>query len=365
MNTISNETYFFRDQGQFDLLRLRLLPELIERHQHEKTLRIWSAGCSSGEETYSLAILMDMLLPMRESWQILILGSDFNPDLLQKAHDGRYRGWSFRGFQHELKQLYFQRVSNEEWLINERIRNKVTFQNCDLIKTPFPNHELCDMDLILCRNVFIYFPFDIVTTVAEKLANTLNEGGYLMTAHTELLGHHIPLLESKLFSDSIVYQRRASSSLAEISPPEIINVSKKSALGVFLPPIKLHTIHSVIAAQELANRGEYEQAEKYCHEALVATPLEIEPYFLLAQLAQLRGDFKQAEELLNKILYLDDNYVAAYLELAALCERVGNLPKAQQLRHFALQILCALPPETIIYPYETTANNMCLLVDSM
>jgi chemotaxis protein methyltransferase CheR len=81
----NGETYFLRDHGQFDLLRLRLLPELIERRRNAKTLRLWSAGCSSGEEAYSLAMLLDMLLPKRDDWNIFILGSDIDESALAKA----------------------------------------------------------------------------------------------------------------------------------------------------------------------------------------------------------------------------------------------------------------------------------------
>ena len=85
----SGETYFFRDHGQFDLLRLRLLPELIERRRGARTLRLWSAGCASGEEAYSLAMLVDMLLPERDDWDILILGSDIDAAALAKARRGQ------------------------------------------------------------------------------------------------------------------------------------------------------------------------------------------------------------------------------------------------------------------------------------
>ena len=152
----NGETYFFRDHGQFDLLRLRLLPELIERRRDAKTLRLWSAGCSSGEEAYSLAMLLDMLLPKRDGWNILILGSDIDEAALAKARRGHYGQWSFRMAPPALKQRYFQR-KGDEWMLDERIRSMVTFRTSNLIGETFPSAELRDMDLILCRNVFIYF----------------------------------------------------------------------------------------------------------------------------------------------------------------------------------------------------------------
>lgn len=103
----SGETFFFRDHGQFDLLRLRLLPELIEQHHHDKTLRLWSAGCASGEEVYSLAMLVDMLLPEHGGWDILILGTDIDSAAIAKARRAQYGKWSFRMVPPGIQQRYF------------------------------------------------------------------------------------------------------------------------------------------------------------------------------------------------------------------------------------------------------------------
>ncbi|HEY9666627.1 MAG TPA: CheR family methyltransferase, partial [Coleofasciculaceae cyanobacterium] len=97
VTTLTNiESYFFRDQEQFLLLRNYIIPELIQRKQTSKTIRICSAGCSSGEEPYSLAILLKELLPDLEQWNVMILGVDINQDVLKKAKQGIYRPWSFR-----------------------------------------------------------------------------------------------------------------------------------------------------------------------------------------------------------------------------------------------------------------------------
>jgi chemotaxis protein methyltransferase CheR len=235
---INNETYFFRDHGQFDLLRLRLLPELIERRRATKTLRLWSAGCSSGEETYSLAMLLDMLLPERDGWNILILGSDIDEKALAKARRAHYGQWSFRMAPTALKHRYFRRTG-DEWTLDERIRSMVTFRTSNLIGEAFPGAELRDMDLILCRNVFIYFGAAAVAAVAEKLAAALSEGGYLMTAHTELIGHRVPNLQSRLFAEGVVYQRAAPvpvSVAAKRAP--YINADSSFAPNSFLPPCR-------------------------------------------------------------------------------------------------------------------------------
>lgn len=363
----SGETFFFRDHGQFDLLRLRLLPELVARNN--KTLRLWSAGCASGEEAYSLAMLVDMLLPEREDWSIVIAGTDIDSDAIARARRGRYGQWSFRMVPQGLQQRYF-RHENAEWVVDERIRNMVNFSVSNLVDAPFPDAamDLHDMDLILCRNVFIYFDPVAVTAVAAKLAATLRKGGYLLTAHTELIGFPVPELESRLFAEGVAYQRRGAtrpqpvearplpSRVTTGAPPVVPSVAVISSPSQL--PVLPEYEELFRQAQAQAETGEFDLAGQTCRKALSASPLAAPPYFLLAQLAQLKGDSGPAMEYLNKAIYLDPGFAAAYLELAALYERGGNLPRALTLRRAALEIVRSLPKDQAITPFETTAGEL-------
>ena len=223
------------------------------------------------------------------------------------------------------------------------------------------------MDLILCRNVFIYFEPDAVSRVADKLAAALNEGGYLMTGHTELIGHRMRNMHIRLFVEGVVYQRGAPivSPAAEIIAPDRIAPLPTAAPAALaqcparVPPSAVPCAEDLlVAAHEFADRGDYGLAERTCRQALTIAPLAAGPHFLLAQLAQLRGDFEQAGGLLDKTLYLDPRSIAAHLELAALCERAENLPRAQTLRRAALDIVRTLPDDATIEPYDTTASEM-------
>ena len=184
----NQESYFFRDKGQFTLLRDRILPELIKANRERRTLRLWSAGCSTGEEPHSLAMLVDQLLPQRNGWNICILGTDIKEAALEEARLGVYSPWSFRLVEPDLQQRYFKEQQTD-YKLDARIRSMVTFRQGNLFKDQFPNTAagFYDMDLILCRNVFIYFEWTAVSVVIDKFAGTLRDGGYLMTGHLSLI----------------------------------------------------------------------------------------------------------------------------------------------------------------------------------
>ncbi|HIK26797.1 MAG: tetratricopeptide repeat protein [Oscillatoriaceae bacterium SKW80] len=224
----TGESYFFRDRGQFQVLENHIFKELIARQYSQqliakvamtKSLRIWSAGCSTGEEPYSLAILLQEMIPNWQEWEILIIGTDINQEAIEKAKRGIYSQWSFRMVDPALQKRYFiERYG--EWEIKETIRSMVKFRCGNLVQDSFPNkeNELENMDLIICRNVFVYFDADAIAKVLEKFYNTLKPGGYLITAHAELHGQNLGKFKTKLFPESIVYQRGEETSNRETNP---------------------------------------------------------------------------------------------------------------------------------------------------
>lgn len=207
----NGESYFGRDSGQFTLLRERILPELLQRRAKTRTLRVWSAGCSTGEEPYSLAILLSELvgeLLPRDHWTLHILGTDINEAALAKARLGVYGAWSFRGVADAERARNFSPVAGN-WQINARFREMVRFSTCNLGAQdwPSPTRGLCDMDLILCRNVLIYLNRDAVANALSRFGQTLRDGGYLFTGHAELHGHDPAPLRPRLFPESAALQR--------------------------------------------------------------------------------------------------------------------------------------------------------------
>ena len=136
------ETYFLREKKSFDLLEQQIFPELLRaRAGAERRLRVWSAGCCSGEEPYSLAILLDRLIPGFRDWNITLLATDINPEFLRKAADGVYGEWSFRDAPAWLRERYFKKRKNGRFEIDPHIRNRVTFSYLNLAEDVYRSFQ--------------------------------------------------------------------------------------------------------------------------------------------------------------------------------------------------------------------------------
>jgi chemotaxis protein methyltransferase CheR len=214
--TIS-ETYFMRDKGHIYLLQNNILPELIQTQQASKTLRIWSAGCSTGEEAYSLAILLQELIPNTYNWRLQIVGSDLNPEVVQKAKQAIYSEWSLRSLTPEQKNRYFIPQASL-WRLNENIRKMVSFYSNNLIDDTVSAYtaDFSNFDLILCRNVFIYFEPKAIKKVLHRFQVALKPEGYLITGHMELHGQNLNGFKVNVFPDAVVYKKSSRS----LSNPE-------------------------------------------------------------------------------------------------------------------------------------------------
>lgn len=204
----NQETYFFRDPGQLTVLKQQILPELVRRHQHSRTLRIWSAGCSTGEEPYTLAMMLDDVLPPGEEWHVLILATDISESALARAQMGQYGTWSFRTPDAQMQERYFVQCGNK-WEVRPYLKKRVTFALGNLLHDDYPTTfgDLREMDLILCRNVFIYFSREAVVRVLQKMAHTLRPEGFLVAGHAEVHNEIPPELQPTAYPQTVVYRR--------------------------------------------------------------------------------------------------------------------------------------------------------------
>ncbi len=183
------ETYFFRDDAAFEALADHVLPALIaEGRRHAPPgLRIWSAGCATGEEPYSLAILLDRLIPDRAEWAITLLATDVGPEALAAAAKARYRNWSFRATPEFVRTRWFHPCGEGLWELDEAIRSIVSFAPLNLAGASYPSAltNTTAFDLVVCRNVLIYFEPDVQHVVARRLGCALAPGGWLLTSPVE------------------------------------------------------------------------------------------------------------------------------------------------------------------------------------
>lgn len=182
-----SETHFFRSADQIESLKQRILPELIDRRRPARRLRLWSAGCSTGEEPYTLAMLLARLLPDLAEWDVLILATDINGRSLERARRGAYRAWSLRGTSAlELAPYLISRGHCFE--VAPSIRAMVTFAALNLAEDvyPSPATNTTEMDLILCRNVLLYFDKEGTRAVVGRLRDALADGGSLLVSPTEV-----------------------------------------------------------------------------------------------------------------------------------------------------------------------------------
>jgi chemotaxis protein methyltransferase CheR len=217
----NGETYFFRNKPQFDALREHILPELIQRRQPMRHLRIWSAGCATGEEPYSVAMTLADLLPEDELWQVSILATDINPQFLARARDGLYGSWSFRETPDAIRERFFTPEQNR-WRLHPRIRQMVTFARLNLAQPCFPAilNGTYAQDLILCRNVTIYFDEANTHQLIDRFHSTLLPGGWLLVGHAEPQASANQQLELHNFPHTVVYRKRLDAPVFSRMAPE-------------------------------------------------------------------------------------------------------------------------------------------------
>tara|TARA_R110002111_G_scaffold20301_16_gene48581 strand:- start:758 stop:1576 length:819 start_codon:yes stop_codon:yes gene_type:complete len=179
----TNETSWFRDQGPFTLLKQTIFPELEK--QNKIGFRVWSAGCSSGQEPYTISITLNEYLasmPQSKLRQTQILASDISSSMIEQAKSGQYDDYALeRGLTDDHRQHYFSAVSNT-WVIREDIKGRVSFMEQNLLSS---YNGLGKFDIIFCRNVLIYFSQQRKTDILQRLSAALNPGGYLFLGASE------------------------------------------------------------------------------------------------------------------------------------------------------------------------------------
>jgi chemotaxis protein methyltransferase CheR len=179
---VNTETSFFRDHHPFHTLRKVVLPDLVSRRREERSLCIWCAACSTGQEPYSIALMLRDHFPELAGWKILLLASDLSREVLARGRAGRYNQVEVkRGLPAALLKKYFE-LHGSDWQLKPVIRSMVDFQEINLAQA-WP--ALPRMDLVLIRNVMIYFDVETKKTILGRLARLLRQDGYLLLGGSE------------------------------------------------------------------------------------------------------------------------------------------------------------------------------------
>ncbi|MEI6155361.1 MAG: CheR family methyltransferase, partial [Deltaproteobacteria bacterium] len=405
--TIS-ETYFFRHPEQIEALRKNILPDLIARHWTDRALYLWSAGCATGEEPYTLAILLRQLLPDIERWRILILATDIDRQALARAASARYREWSFRETDPAVRESYFTR-KGDRFTLDPSIQKMVTFAYLNLAEDTYPSHAnyTSHLDLILCRNVSIYLPHDVIHGIADRFHKCLSTGGWLMLGPSETHLEIYSKFQMLVFYSSIVYQKFGSSTspglqtgglkhvvstpplkmppkiVSPTAPLPVINASPSAARTIKqeVPAIKADTDllkqgemfvkqrryddarksflaclakepGSVEAQYRMAcleaNAGRLDEARKWAEQTLEGNPLHSEAHYILAIIHQSQGNIEEATGRLKKVIYLDPDFILAHFSIFHLYERNGKRDEAERHRFTAIRLASRLSPDTIL-----------------
>jgi chemotaxis protein methyltransferase CheR len=331
------ETYFFRDHEQFEALRAIVFPDLLNRNRDLHRLHIWSAGCAIGAEPYSVAVLLRQEFAAGiAGWDVNILGTDLNRRFLSRACEGRFEDWAFRSVPDEFKRRYF-RQTERSWTISPEYKEWVSFQYHNLVKHSFPSlvNNLSAFDLILCRNVMIYFSPAVIRSIVAQFRDCLVEGGWLVVGHAEP--------STEIFRDfctvsapgTTLYQKAAT--LAVPNTPEELCLSLpplRAAVewpGPILPRAapfppalvveRASPLPGLAQVRRLADRGEWQNAAKLCCELLEQDGLDPAVHFYYALVLEQMGLAAGAEQCLRRAIYLDRKFVLAHYHLGLFLQK--------------------------------------------
>ena len=360
------ETYFFRDRSCFDALEQHVLAPLIasRRAKGNRRLRLWSAACASGEEPYSLAILLTRLLPDRADWAVTILGTDVNPEALKLAHGGIYRQWSFREATGVAEQ-YFQRHGPDTFKVDPGIKAMVTFAPLNLAENDYPDMitNTRAMDVILCRNVLMYFTQEAQRATVSRLQRALVSGGWLVVSPAEASAELLRPLVAHSFREAILHRKEEESAIGHqefaLSDIQLATTPQgREAVAETPPPaVPLHHEESScqVAGQTPLGSGpeawrtrESWMKRRNTARRVAADQLDGEAHLLLAAIYQEQGEIECALESLGRALYLVADSAPGHFLRGSLLIRQGK--RSSGLRHMqtVVNLLGPVQPEQLV-----------------
>jgi len=352
------ETHFFRNPPQIRALRKHVLPELIRHAEGRgRRLRIWSAGCSTGEEPYSIAMMLRELLPASAGWDVKVVATDVSKAALDAARKGVYGARAVMNATPEDLGRFFVALPDGQYEVRQEIRDLVELRHHNLVTepVPFPSNER--IDLVLCRNVTIYFARETTRGLMKRLHESLRDGGYLFLGHSETLWQvsedfHLVSLGSG-DTAAFVYRRldEAKGERRKVLPDRRTGEDPKPAerrvrprraerlLEVLNKPVPLTTVKQpkprpadadelVTKARAALASGSYVEAAEHAEQAVKVEPMRAEAFYLRGLALVDLGEDEPALVELRKAVYLEPEMGFAHFLLAGVLDRLGHAQAA-------------------------------------
>ncbi len=380
------ETHFFRNPPQVRALRKYVLPELLRQAASGKKLRIWSAGCSTGEEAYTVAILIRELLPPHVDWDIKVLATDVSKRALAAASAAHYSERSFVMTDAlDLSRWFVLDATNGSWVVRDEVRDLVEFSHHNLVTDP-PPFDSEQIDLILCRNVTIYFDRETTRRLMKRLHTRLRDGGYLFLGHAETLWQISDDFSLVPLGDAFVYRRldepnegekrrwvlrdrrtedelrptradrrRSDSDRRDRAEGEISSESRLQRPAAIESPAvpveataRMRPVRDPLDAVRAALAlGQYDEAADVAAEVVAATPLWAQAHYLQGVALTNLGRDADALVVLRKAVYLDPDHGFAHFLLGGALERSGEPVAASRSYRAAASTLGRRPLDSV------------------
>lgn len=355
------ETHFFRNPPQMRALRAHVLPELLRNADPRgRRLRIWSAGCSTGEEAYTVAMLLRELLPSTAGWDVQVLATDVSARALATARQGRYAERAVQMAAPEELARFFTR-DGSGYVVRPEVRELVRFRHHNLVTEPVPFAPDERIDLVLCRNVTIYFSRETTRALMMRLHGCLRDGGYLFLGHSETLwqvsedfrlvplgsGDSAAFVYRRL--DEPVRERRGSvlpdRRTEDEGPPVATPDRRVIARRLPSPPPRPGATASVPLVRAALADGRYADAAQLATDLVASDSLNPSGHYLrgLALVSCGRDDAALVD--LRKAAYLDPDHGLAHFLLAGTLARLGHPAAAAREYRAAADTLGARPEE--------------------
>lgn len=387
------ETYFYREPQVFETLARHFSVAPASPGGARDVLRVWSAGCCTGEEAYSLAIMFDRHRAHFPQPRIELLATDINPRYLQRAKAGIYGPWSFRGAPPWLQAKYLQPLGDGRQQVRAELRGTVKFAEFNLAAEDYALTTLgpFGFNLILCRHVLMYFSAQDFARAVRKLAACLQEGGWLVVSAAEVGQVSEPTLVPTRIDHVTVFVKRGQHPMAKLAaapkpqetcetlitpdpkpsfaaphpatPPPPRARTTPSRREAETPPVALPAATLLTTAREQADQGNLTAALAACDQLLRQEKLHAVAYFLRASVLKEMGDIPQAIRALGHALYLEADFIAAHLLLASLENSQGRAAAAERHWQTARRLAARLPPNALLPEADgLTAGQLLALI---